>query len=199
VIRDIIPEIGDEGIFRRLRMGAEGHSDEMLGLFRATVAWGRRLMAPAAVCKHLTILGVEDAVVRFRDTVFHVRSSGVAALLDGCVSATLMAATVGPALSSAMDGLMAEKRMTEAMIMDAFGSEAVEGVINALCLRLREAEREAVPTRRFSPGYGDWDLSAQSAVLEELGAARIGISVSESSILVPEKSVTAIMGWRQKL
>jgi hypothetical protein len=95
-----------------------------------------------------------------------------------------------------MDGLMAEKRMTEAMVMDAFGSEAVEGVVNTLCTRLRESERESVPTRRFSPGYGDWDLSAQRAVLEELGAAEIGIGVGDSSILIPEKSVTAIMGWK---
>lgn len=198
IFRDIIPEIGDEGIFRRLRMSAEArrHSDEMLELFRATVARGRRLIAPAAACKTFSILGSEDAVVRFRNTGFHVRSGGVAALLDGCSGATLMAATIGPALSAAVDGLMAEKRMTEAMIMDAFGSEAVEGVISALCMRLREVERGSVPTRRFSPGYGDWGLSAQRAALEELGAAEIGIGVGESSILIPEKSITAIMGWR---
>jgi hypothetical protein len=198
IIRDIIPEIGDEGLFRRLRMKADGnrHSDEIMELFRATVAWGRRLIAPAAVCKTLSVLGREDAVVRFQDTGFQVRSGDVAALLDECSSATLMAATIGPALSAAMDGLMAEKRMTEAMVMDAFGSEAVEGVVNTLCTRLRESERESVPTRRFSPGYGDWDLSAQRAVLEELGAAEIGIGVGDSSILIPEKSVTAIMGWK---
>ena len=198
VFRDIIPDAGDDGIFRRLRMSADVYrrSDEMGELFRTTVAWGRRLIAPAAVCKTLAILDSADAVVRFRDTGFHVRSGGVAALLDGCASATLMAATIGSALSSAMDGLMVEKRMTEAVIMDAFGSEAVEGVINGLCLRLKESERESVPTRRFSPGYGDWDLSAQGSVLEELGAAEIGIGVSESSILIPEKSITAIMGWR---
>lgn len=200
IIRDIIPEIGDEGIFRRLHISAEGcrRSDEMGGLFRATVAWGRRLIEPAAVCKILTITSSEEAVVRFRDTGFQIRSNDVAALLDGCILATLMAATVGPALSSAMEGLMAEKRMTEAMIMDAFGSEAVEGVVGALCLRLRETVPGSVPTRRFSPGYGDWGLSAQASVLGELGADRIGIGVSESSILIPEKSVTAIMGWRPK-
>jgi len=202
VLRDISLDIGNEEVLRRLRMSTDGyqHSSEMRELFRATVEEGRRLIAPAAVCMTRELLSIQDAVVRFRGTGFHVRSSGVAALLEGCTSATLMAATIGPALSSAMDELMAGKRMTEAMIMDAFGSEAVEGAVNSLCRLLQESDvgRESVSTRRFSPGYGDWDLSAQREVLEELGAGRIGISISSSLILIPEKSITAIMGWKPK-
>ncbi|MCX6339452.1 MAG: hypothetical protein NTX71_05985 [Candidatus Aureabacteria bacterium] len=202
VLRDISLDIGNEDVLKRLRMSADEYrqSGELRELFRATVEWGWRLIAPAAACKTLELSRGAHAVVCFQGTGFHIRSGGVAALLDGCTGATLMAATIGPELSSAMDGLMAEKRMTEAMIMDAFGSEAVEGVVNSLCRLLRESDRwrNFIPTRRFSPGYGDWDLSAQREVLEELGAGQIGISLSSSSILIPEKSITAIMGWKPK-
>jgi hypothetical protein len=202
VLRDISLGVGNEAVLRRLRMSADEcqRSRELKELFRATVERGRRIIAPAAVCKTLELSGGAHSVVRFRGTEFHIRSGGVAALLNGCSSATLMAATIGPELSSVMDGLMAEKKMTEAMIMDAFGSEAVEEAVNSLCRLLRESGvgREFVPTGRFSPGYGDWDLSAQREVLDELGAAQIGISLSSSSILIPEKSITAIMGWRPK-
>ncbi len=202
VFKDIGLNVGNEEVLRRLRMTAAGyrHSNEMRELFHATLEFGRRLIAPAAVCVTRELLSIQDDMIRFRETDFHVRSGGVAALLEGCKSATLMAATIGPGLSAAADELMAGKRMTEAMILDAFGSEAVEGAVNSLCRLLRESEvgREFVTTKRFSPGYGDWDLSAQRDVLKELGAARIGISVSGSLILIPEKSITAIMGWKPK-
>ncbi len=50
-------------------------------------------------------------------------------------------------------------------------------------------------TPAFSPGYGDWDLRAQAKVLELLQAPkRIGLTLTGSGMLVPEKSITALVG-----
>ncbi|TJX13072.1 methionine synthase [Tissierella creatinini] len=50
-------------------------------------------------------------------------------------------------------------------------------------------------TSRFSPGYGDLPITTQSQILNSLNASRlIGLNVSESSILLPRKSVTAFIG-----
>lgn len=50
-------------------------------------------------------------------------------------------------------------------------------------------------TPAFSPGYGDWDLRAQEKVLALLQAPkRIGLTLTGGGMLVPEKSITALVG-----
>ena len=52
---------------------------------------------------------------------------------------------------------------------------------------------------RFSPGYGDLPLSAQPALLKALDAnRRLGIAVTSTNMLVPVKSVTAVLGLFEK-
>ena len=48
----------------------------------------------------------------------------------------------------------------------------------------------------FSPGYGDAPLSCQGALLSWLEARRIGISLTAGGLMLPEKSVTALMALR---
>jgi len=51
------------------------------------------------------------------------------------------------------------------------------------------------PTWRFSPGYGDMPLSVQEMFLKVIDAERrTGVCVSESGLLIPRKSVTAVIG-----
>ena len=47
---------------------------------------------------------------------------------------------------------------------------------------------------RYSPGYGDWGLSQQKKFFQIIGAEKIGMSLSSAMMLIPRKSVTAIIG-----
>ena len=83
----------------------------------------------------------------------------------------------------------------DALFSQQLGLEAVEKVMDELEARLRkevEAEgRRLLP--RWSPGYGDRPLSMSREILERLDAPRkIGVSLTESGLLVPAKSVTAV-------
>ena len=52
---------------------------------------------------------------------------------------------------------------------------------------------------RFSPGYGDFSLSCQRAVLDALDAGKhLGIKLTDSFLMMPSKSVTAVIGVSQK-
>ena len=51
-------------------------------------------------------------------------------------------------------------------------------------------------TRRFSPGYGDLPLSVQPAFAQELDLESLGVAVTDSYLLVPQKSITALVGVR---
>ena len=47
---------------------------------------------------------------------------------------------------------------------------------------------------RFSPGYGDWPIQQQPEILELAKGSVIGVSLTESLMLMPRKSITAIIG-----
>lgn len=200
VIRGLAATVGADAVLRRMGMGSSGAGTTatLEALVARGIGEGARLAAPAAVRVTLDVGRCAGGVVEFRETPFLIRSTQVAVLLGPCRRATLIGATVGPGLSSAARRLMDEKRMTEAMILDAYGSEAVEAVVEAVVrlLGAAAAHRGFALTRRFSPGYGDWGLEAQPAVLAALNAGRIGISAGPTHVLVPEKSVTAVVGWR---
>ena len=83
----------------------------------------------------------------------------------------------------------------DALLSQEIGLAAVEKVMDELEKRLRlEVEVEGKRLKpRCSPGYGDLPLALSRTILAELDAPRkIGVSITDSDLLVPSKSVTAI-------
>ncbi len=85
--------------------------------------------------------------------------------------------------------------MEKALVADSLASAAVEQVCEAAEEEIRAAIGNYGYTWRFSPGYGDFPLDIQGEFLNALDAPkRIGVNVTDSLILIPRKSVTAVMG-----
>jgi len=82
--------------------------------------------------------------------------------------------------------------MTRALILDALGSEAAEEVAIQSDRTLAEKAREMNlwPSKRFSPGYGKWDVKEQRFIFRLLPAADIEVRLTESCMMVPRKSVS---------
>lgn len=122
---------------------------------------------------------------------FSVRSRDLAKNLKGCKSVIVFAATVGVAT----DRLIARYNRVSparALIMQALGAERVEALCDEFCKTLA-AEYNTRP--RFSPGYGDLPLAVQKELFAALECYRhIGISLNESLLMAPSKSVTAFVG-----
>ena len=113
--------------------------------------------------------------------------------LAGCERALLFAATVG----APYDRLIAKySRLSpaKALVMQAMGAERAESLCDAF-VRQYEAEHACVLKRRVSPGYGDIPLSMQREIFALLDCPRkIGLTLNESLLMSPSKSVTAIAG-----
>ncbi len=115
-------------------------------------------------------------------------------LLADCKSVILMAATLG-AEADALSRRARSRDMAEAMLLDAAGSAAIENVCDNLCADLAAVLAPAHLTERFSPGYGDMPLTDQIPFFRALDVSRrIGVSLSESCLMLPQKSVTALVG-----
>lgn len=124
---------------------------------------------------------------------FAVSSRALASTLAGCDSAVLFGATIGVEL----DRLIAKYGRlspTKALLMQGIGAERIEALCDAFCAAY-EAERGARLTARFSPGYGDLALETQRALFAALDLPRkIGLTLNDSLLMSPTKSVTAIAG-----
>ncbi len=137
-------------------------------------------------------LAIEDA----NFTALSLEGKDISEHLDGCREAVLMAVTLGPEI----DALLRKKSVTDmadAVIMDACADTAVENVADHFETDLRrELEAEHLYlTDRFSPGYGDLPLSTQKKLCAALDTERkIGLSLSPTMLMIPKKSVTAILG-----
>jgi len=116
--------------------------------------------------------------------------------LMGCHSLVLFAATVGLEI----DRLIARaERLSpaSALLLQAIGSERVEAVCDEFNRDITAAQlAQGRYTRpRFSPGYGDLPLALQRDIFAVLDCPRrIGISLNQSLMMSPSKSVTAIIG-----
>lgn len=127
---------------------------------------------------------------------FPLEGKDMPEILANCQEAVLLAVTLGPRIEQ----LLMRREVTDmadAVIMDSCASTAIENVCDHFEFDLREQlEKDGLYlTDRFSPGYGDLPLHTQVRLCEALNTTRrIGLTVTPNYIMIPRKSVTAIMG-----
>lgn len=118
-------------------------------------------------------------------------SKSLAGNLRNCETAFVFAATTG----AAVQRLIAKNSLispVKGMVTDSIGSAAIEAFCDYVNRRVGDVD---YLRPRFSPGYGDLSLDCQQALLQFLDAKKhIGLALTESKMLTPVKSVTAIIG-----
>jgi len=167
--------------------------------FEAAYARAVAALEPRLSYRRYGISSVVGSVVTLAGGT-SLASADVASLAGGAEALAVMAVTVGGGLEEEAAAFEASGDTFKMAVVDAAGSVAAEELMAALHRRVRaEAERagEAV-TKRISPGYGDFGLASQPAVLELAGGADLGIRLTENFMMVPRKSVTAIAAVRKK-
>ena len=122
-----------------------------------------------------------------------VSSAALAKNLLGCEGAVVFAATVG----LAPDRFVARYSVsspTKALIFDAIGAERIESLCDAFCADLKEELGKKLRPR-FSAGYGDLPIEMQRDIFRLVECPKnIGLTLGESLVMSPSKSVTAIIG-----
>ncbi len=127
---------------------------------------------------------------------FEQKSEKLRNNLQGCKKAVLFAATVG----SGIDRLIRRYEKADpklGLLLQGLGAERVESLCDAFDAEVKAcAEKLGGSTNwRYSPGYGDLPIEVQRVFLPLLDAERrLGITLSESCLMAPSKSVTAIIG-----
>lgn len=136
-----------------------------------------------------------EKIILSKDLIFH--SKRLSVFLRDCKEAVLMGATAGDAIMDAIKKKTSQNDLTAAVVYDATASEMTDAALDWLMdyiNRILRREGKYLLPRRFSAGYADFNLDNQKTIYERLQMKKIGVKITPSFILVPEKSVTAISG-----
>lgn len=125
-----------------------------------------------------------------------IRSRSLSKNMKGCGRVAVFAATLG----TDADHMIRRASITEmakAVVLQACAAAILEDYCDRCQDQIaEEMEKEGCYLRpRFSPGYGDFDISHQKTLLQILQADKtIGLTMTKSFMLTPTKSVTALIG-----
>jgi hypothetical protein len=165
---------------------------EVDGLIDSAMGELMQVMRPKYIWRQFSIQRGEELTLPEAGLV--LPGEDVKQLLADCDTCILLAATLG-AESERLITAAKARDLSRAIVLDCCGSSAIE----AVCDRAEEEIRASFPrgyfTDRFSPGYGDLPLDLQPRLTQVLDTPRrIGLTLTDTMILVPRKSVTAIIG-----
>jgi hypothetical protein len=163
--------------------------------WEAALADARAFVQPAAVWHTFPIREFRhERLVLTNGT--KIGGGPVAAVVAGASELAVGVCTAGPAISQRISERQRNGERLRAMFLDDFGSWAVDQVRQQLC---RTIEADAVDrgwraSASLSPGESEWSVAEQSVIFSLIDARPIGVTLSESLVMSPIKSLSLIVG-----
>ncbi len=127
---------------------------------------------------------------------FKLEGDSITRHLANCEKVICIAVTVGEEIENEVTRKFSAGKYVESVLLDAAATAAVEQAADSLekAIYPQFAKDGFKMKTRFSPGYGDWALTNQKNFFGITGANEIGMSLSSALMLMPRKSITAIIG-----
>ena len=124
------------------------------------------------------------------------KSRIIARLLECCPQVAIFVVTIGKYLEETAFQLARDGLILQATVLDAIGSDAVEKVADFAQDRIKEVAKaqRLVTSRRFSPGYCDWNIGQQRMLFYALTGDTVGIRLTGECLMIPQKSISGIIG-----
>jgi len=125
----------------------------------------------------------------------------VAKELENSVNFALFICTAGPGISHRSQELLRGENPVLGYIFDALGTLIVEGATDMLQFEIKRiaAEKGMEITNRYSPGYCKWSVTDQYKLFSLFPLDCCGISLTDSALMNPVKSVSGIIGMGNKV
>lgn len=187
-------EINQKETLRYLGYGRQEADGPVMDLIRECWEELQRAASPRHISRSypLQLFG-EDGV---DCTCFQTHSKNLTKNLQDCEQIILFAATLGTRVDVLIQRYN-KIQVSKAVVLQA----AAAAMLEDYCDEVNEEIRASYESRglylrpRFSPGYGDFPLECQTALTGALEAGkRIGITLTDSLLMAPSKSVTAVIG-----
>lgn len=177
-----------------------GHKNQEINgnidrLIDETIKEAKELVNPKKVVARYKIT-INDTGVSLDNTNLILTGEDIKNHLKYSKDIYIMAVTLGSAIEKKI-AYYEKIDLTKAVILDSCATTAVEEFCDFIeedIKKIAESEHKGI-TFRYSPGYGDLPIDIQKDFLDTLNATKtIGLTVSSHNLLMPRKSVTAIIG-----
>ncbi len=159
-----------------------------------------RLGSPRVCARSLGVVEAARRRVLFEDGVA-TEGRMLPHLFEGARGGVFLLATAGPALERRVAELFAEGSEVEAFVLDAAASAVAMGAYAFAIDRAAELLHVGgyLTGPCLVPGSDYWPLEGQRAVFEVLPAAELGVELSVSMLMVPQKSLSALIPYGEEL
>ena len=153
------------------------------------------LIEPSYSCVTRDIKSVYGSWVVIEGSIIF-QSEVLARLLEQCPKTAVFLVTIGNHLEEMVWQLTKDGLMLQATVLDAIGSVAAEKLADFVQGRVNEMARTwgLYTSRRFSPGYCDWNISQQKILFWAINGASMGIRLTPACLMLPQKSISGIIG-----
>lgn len=121
--------------------------------------------------------------------------------LRGSQAYALFICTSGTEFEAYQQRLKEQGDIVRIFIADALGSVIAEKTADLMELHLQESIDKLgwQHTNRFSPGYCGWHVSQQQLLFPLFNGQTCGVALTDSSLMMPIKSVSGIIGVGKKV
>ena len=126
---------------------------------------------------------------------FRIASKRLASELKGAAEFYFFLVTIGGGLEKMATDSMSKGNDLKGYFFDRIGSFAVESLAESLEENLRReyGRKGRSVSMRFSPGYCDWPIEEQFALSKTLDFSKAGVRLTESCMMVPQKSISGVI------
>ena len=206
IIKNVKLKIDEEEVLRYQgysKNKVKNQSEVILQITQEEITRGHNLFKPQGIYSSTKIkqISFSDGRVDLENGFSLNFSNSIINLLKGTSYLVLGVVTVGSSLENKVSEFFTQGEYPRAIALDAVGTVAVESlsryIRNLVCQEAKEQFFKT--TRYFSPGYGDWDISQQKDIFKIIPTNKIGVSLTESCMILPRKSLSWIIGMGKRV
>lgn len=180
--------------FQGYKRGIDTPGPDVLALFEEALDLGRRLIAPRAAVRWISVQRQFGDTLETAEAAITVPGSARAWGAIERLGAAVV--TIGDPLERRVAELWEAREFPLSAMLDSVGSGAVESLAEYLndVLCQQGIPRGHKVTNRVSPGYGAWDVRDQAQLFRLCPATAIGVTLNEACFMTPLKSISLLVG-----
>lgn len=197
-------EINEDEVLRYLEYKGQDIDDKLNSIINECRILTKEKINPRYISRVYSIrkyILEDDKFIQLEGTNLRLYSGDIYELLKNSDECILLACTLGIEIEkeirkySYMD-------LTKGIIIDSCATTAIEEVCDLVQKKIEDnlLEEGKYITTRYSPGYGDLPIDKNADIINLLNAQKvIGLTITDSGIMIPRKSVVAIIGITNSL
>lgn len=197
-------EIDEKEVLRYLQYKNQEIKDDLSETIKECIKDTKEIINPRFIYRKYKIKKLKSSnskgEVYLEGANLILQSDDIYNLLRECDECILMSVTLGLEIEKEIRKLTYTD-LTKGIIIDACATTAIEEVCDIVqdSIEKQLLKKHKYITYRYSPGYGDLPIEKNVDINNILNSQKeIGLTVTSSGIMIPRKSVVALIGVSHK-